>query len=99
MSKRKTKQQPRRSPGFIAGSWIASMLSLGLVYAAAIAVRSDFAAFKSCSANDSGLMVSDCGKHSLNTGDFVLILLFILSAALTLSLFTASLRMVWRRNA
>jgi hypothetical protein len=94
----KKKQIKRRSPGFIVAAWIASILSLGLVYVAAVAVRADFASFRSCSANDSGLMVTDCGKHSLNAGDLLLLVLFMACAALALSLFTASLRMVWRRS-
>lgn len=96
MSKRRDiegKFARRRSPGFIAASWIASCLSLGILYAAGLAVSSDFAQFRSCNTND-GLSLHSCGKQSINVGDLVLIILFILAAVLVVTLFTASWRMV-----
>ncbi len=86
------KYSKRRSPGFIAGTWIAAVLSLGLLYAAGLAVSSDFAQFRSCSSNN-GLALHSCGKNSLNLGDLILIALFILAALLTVTLFTAAWRM------
>ena len=82
----------RRSPAFIATSWIASFLSLGLLYLAGLAVSSDFAQFRSCSSNN-GLALHSCGKNNVNLGDLILIALFILAALLVVTLFTASWRM------
>jgi hypothetical protein len=95
MSKRKRDDQgkyaKRHSAKFIALLWIASFLSLGLLYFSAGAVESDFAGFRSCSSNSS-LAIHSCGKDSLNLGDVGLVLLFILAAAMVVSLFTAAWR-------
>lgn len=91
MSKRRIKK--RHSPAFIFASWLASVLSIGLVWYSGHALTTSLAGFRSCSANNNDLYISSCGKHALNAGDFILIGLFILSAALVLSLFTGSWRM------
>ncbi len=86
----------KRSPLFIAGSWLAGLASTGLLLLIGNFVRSALASFKSCAANNSGLALSNCGKQSLNPGDFVLIGLLILSAALTITLCTAAWRLMRR---
>ena len=86
----------KRSPKFVAVCWVGSVLSLALLYVLAKAVIADAASFRSCSANDAGITVVNCGKASVNFGDVLLIGLFILSAALTVSLFTAAWRVSQR---
>lgn len=98
MSKRMTNGRfaKRRSPLLLGGSWLASFASLGLLYGAARLVLADFAAFRSCSSNASGLVVESCGKRSLNMGDLLLLALFFMAAALVVALFTAAWRMTRR---
>lgn len=96
MSKRRDtegKYTKRRSPAFIVSVWVASFLSLGLLYATGLAVSSDFAQFRSCSTND-GLALHSCGKQAINVGDLMLVTLFVLAAVLVVTLFTASWRTV-----
>jgi uncharacterized membrane protein len=88
-----------RPLGYVVGSWVLSFFSLGLLYVAAVAVRSDIGQFRSCNANNAGLVIHACGKGSINTGDVILIGLFILSACLVVSLFTHSWRLVKRTKA
>jgi hypothetical protein len=83
-----------RSTRFIAFVRVCSFLSLGLLYLAGSAVASDFASFRACSSNSSGLSIHSCGKQSLNVGDVALVLLFILSATMAVTLFTAA----WRHS-
>ena len=83
----------RRSPLFIAASWLATLLSIALLLLLGNFVKNDMASFRSCSANNAGLVLTSCGKQSMNVGDFVLIGLMILAAAMTVSLFTAAWRM------
>jgi hypothetical protein len=80
----------RRSPGYLIFIWITSFLSVGLLLLAGNAVRSDIAQFRSCNSNSSSLAIHACGKTSLNVGDLVLFLLFVLCAGLAVSLFTHS---------
>ena len=91
MSKSK-KQVRRAAPGAIIASWVGSLLSVGLLYLCAKMVLSDFASFRSCASNNTGLYISSCGKQSINVGDFIFVLLFVASAVLTLSLFTHAWR-------
>lgn len=77
----------------LAMSWVATLASLGLLYGAGGAVLATFGSFRSCDANNTGLFIRNCGKESLNVGDVIIIGLFITSAALVASVFTASLRM------
>lgn len=79
-------------------SWLGSLASIALLLAAGAAVLSSFSAFRSCDSNSSGLSINACGKQSLNIGDFVLVGLFILTAALTVSVCTASWRMTIKRG-
>lgn len=96
MSKSSRSAKPRRSPIIITFVWLSGLVSLGLLYAAANAVVSDFGSFRSCSSNTSGLSVSNCGKTSLNPGDMILMVLFVLAAVLAISLMTAAWQMTWR---
>ena len=91
MSK-KAKIVRQHTPRAIVSIWLGSLLSLGLLYVAAVAMKSDLGSFRSCNSNSSGLTVSNCGKASLNLGDVVLIGLFVLSACLVVTLFTAAWR-------
>lgn len=96
MSRRDTegKFARRHSLAFIAGTWIGSFVSLGILYLTGAAVTAELSGFRSCSSNNSGLQVVNCGKQSLNFGDVVLIVLFILSAALAVTMFTAAWRTI-----
>ena len=86
----------RRSPLLIVTTWLCSFVSVGLLFLAGLAVKSDLASFKSCKANDNGLVVVACGKQSLNWGDAFLIGMFVLAAVLVVTLFTAAWRMTRR---
>lgn len=86
----------KHSLAFVITTWVGAVLSVGLLYAAGNAVISDLASFRSCDANSAGLYVVNCGKPSFNLGDAMLILLFILAAALTATLFTAAWRFTRR---
>jgi hypothetical protein len=93
MSKRDDQGRYARkgSPKYIAFIWIFSLLSAGLLLVAGKAVLGVFGSFRSCESNV-GLVVRSCGKNSINLGDAIIIGLFILTAFLAVSLFTASLR-------
>lgn len=99
MSRKSSKPSQPRPLWMVITTWVCSLLSTGLLYLAAIAVDADLASFRSCSANSSGLTISNCGKQSLNPGDLILIALLILSACLTVTLFTAAWRMTRRGKA
>lgn len=95
MSKRRDlsgRYATRRSPKFIAGAWVAGFLSVGLLYVISRVFTSDLASFRSCNANNSGLSIVSCGKQSPNFGDVLIFLVFVMAAALTVSLFTAAWR-------
>lgn len=98
MSKRNDQGQFAKAPSkkSLLGSWTLSVLSIGLLGVTAAMVKGNFASFRSCSANNNGLYLTNCGKQSLNGGDFVLIGLFILAAFLALSLCTHAWRMTRR---
>ena len=96
---KKAKATYQRSNGWVVGTWVAGFFSLGLLYLVGSAVEADAASFRSCSANNSGLVVSSCGKQSVNPGDLVLLLLFILTACLVVAIFTAAWRMTKRPSA
>lgn len=98
MSKRNDQGQFAKAPAkrSLVGSWLLSLLSIGLLWGTASMVKGNFASFRSCSANNNGLYLTNCGKQSLNGGDIVIIGLFLLSAFLTLSLFTHSWRLTRR---
>ncbi len=82
----------RHSPKFIVAAWVASFLSVGLLYAISRVFWSDLASFQSCNTNSSGLSIVSCGKQSPNFGDILIFLVFVMAAALTVSLFTAAWR-------
>ncbi len=88
----------KRSLKFVIFSWFMSFVSLGLLYAAGVAVYSIISSFRSCDANSSGLSISSCGKQALNFGDLVITGLFIACAALVVTLFTAAWRASLRRG-
>ena len=97
MSKKRAKATKQRAPMLIVVTWVSSFLSLGLLFLTGSVLMSDFGSFRSCSHNN-GLTVSSCGKQSLNLGDLMLCILFVLSAALVVSLFTAAWRMSKRTH-
>ncbi len=88
----------RQSPFMVVVIWLGSVVSLGLLVFMALAVKADFASFKSCNVNSSGLAISSCGKQSLNPGDMLLIALLVLSAVMVVTLLTAAWRTVPRRS-
>lgn len=98
MNKPQPKPARQHSTGFIVTTWVGAVLSLGLLLLVAMAVRSDLGALKPCSANNSGLSVTNCGKTGLNTGDLLLLALFVLSACLVVTLFTAAWQMTRRKS-
>ncbi len=93
-----TDKAKTRSPIMIVATLIGLCLSIGLLYLMGSILKSDFNQFRSCGVNNNGLTVVDCGKHSLNNGDVMLLLLFFLSAVLVVTLGTATWRMVRRSN-
>ena len=102
-SQAKEPTKPRRSgkrpsTKLLAASWIATILSAFLLFQAGLALSSDMSGFRSCDANSSGLTVAMCGKQSLNFGDVVLLILFVCSAALLVSIGTAALRITRRMS-
>jgi hypothetical protein len=86
------KSATQHSVKYLVFIWACSLLSLLLLYFAGNAVTDSMAAFQSCNSNSTGLSVHNCGKQGLNVGDIILFGLFALSAALSVSLFTASWR-------
>lgn len=78
--------------------WICSLLSIGLLFFTGNALTDSIAAFQSCDVNNTGLSVSSCGKTGLNVGDVIFLGLFIASAVLAVSLFTASWRKTRRQS-
>ncbi len=91
MNRSKATHPKQRSNSYVIFSWLATLLSIGLLYAAGNAVVSDFASFQSCTTNQ-GLAIQSCGKSSINFGDIVLVGLLVLSSALVVSLVTGSIR-------
>ena len=87
-----------RSPIMIVATLIGLCLSVGVLYLMGSIIKNDFSQFRSCGVNNNGLTVVDCGKHSLNSGDVMLLLLFFLSAVLVVTLCTATWQMVRRNN-
>ena len=100
MSKRDqnpAKVPKQRSASFIIAIWVGSVLSLLLLWAAASAFVADMWSLRSCNGNSGSLLVTNCGKQSLNPGDLMLFILLALSACLTVSLFTAAWRISRRK--
>jgi len=86
------------SKKFILFLWFSSFLSILLLYFAGTALTDTMSAFQSCNTNSTGLSISNCGKQGLNLGDIIIFVLFGLSATLTVSVVTASLRATKRRG-
>lgn len=84
-----------RSPLVILFFWLVSFASIGILYLITRVLMANFAAFRSCNSNN-GLAIVSCGKHSINMGDVLIIVLFLLSAALVVSLFTHAWRITRR---
>jgi hypothetical protein len=87
----------RRSPLLIIATFLSGILSIGLLVIATKAVLANFAAYRSCEANNSGLVVVSCGKQGLTFTDIFLVILMVLAATLVVTLFTATWRMMRRR--
>ena len=96
MSRRNDKGQFAKPPSKakITSVWILSLLSIALLWATAKMVVVNFGSFRSCNSNTSVIYINNCGKQSLNSGDFIILGLFILSVGLTASLFTHA----WRQT-
>jgi hypothetical protein len=93
MSKRAQKSKST-SPKLVIASWSFLLGSVVLLYLVGKITVSNFSQFRSCNANVSGLTIQNCGKQSFNFGDFLILVLFMLSAALVVSLFTHA----WRQS-
>lgn len=89
----KAKRTRTRSPGFIIMTWVSAVLSVGLMLLVGNGFKADIAGFRPCSVNNSGLTLSTCGRQGINIGDLVFFGLFVLSACLVVTLFTAGWRM------
>jgi hypothetical protein len=89
MSKRNEQgKYARKASGWVISLYVfGGLLGMGSVYAVGRFLGSNLVAFRSCSHNNDGLSIANCGKQGLNSGDWVLILLFLLCAALTFVLF------------
>lgn len=83
------------SKKMLLGSWLGALLSVALMYGAALAVFANFGSFRSCSAND-GRVLTDCGKHGINFGDLMIILIFVLTSFMAVSLATHAFRVTKR---
>ena len=88
----------KRSPLVIALAWVASVVSLLLVYGAASAMVNALLGFRSCDSNSAGLRIITCGKQSVTMGDVLIGLLLLLTIALSVSLFTGAWRATKRRK-
>ncbi len=97
MSKKAVKNK-KLSFWHISGVWLGTVLSAGIFITLAKIVISDFESFRSCSA-DVGLVAADCGKQSINPGDVLLCLFFVMSAILLVCCATVAWRVSKGRNA
>jgi hypothetical protein len=95
---KRSKVSSKRSIWLIVVSWVGDLLSVGLLVVLGRVVVADFGGFRSCNNNSSGLSISTCGKQSLNPGDWLLLLLFCLTACLVVSLFTYAWRLSRSRS-
>ena len=77
-------------------SWVISVLSLMLLWASAKWVFGDFGSFRSCNNSSDGITIASCGKSSVNLGDLMLIVLFVLIAFFALSVCTYAVRLTRR---
>jgi TRAP-type C4-dicarboxylate transport system permease small subunit len=77
-------------------SWLVAIASCLLLIPTGAAIWQDVISFRSCNVNSSDLGISNCGKASLNTGDGLLLVLFIASALLVVALFTNAIRLTRR---
>jgi hypothetical protein len=98
-SKRNDKGQYARdrTPKRVAFSWIMAGLSTALLYVTGQAVLATTGSFRSCSVNNTGLFVRNCGKTSPGFGDVVIVVVFIAAAAMTVSTVTTALRITKRK--
>ena len=96
---KKSKSTTLHSPGLTVMAFIGGFLSLGLLYFIGKVIANDFASFRPCSSNNTDLSIMSCGKASLNSGDFILIILLILSAVLAFTLFTAAIQSIRKARA
>jgi len=85
------------SPSQIARQWLLWLISLAIFYGVARFMAADFAAFRSCSRNDTGLYISNCGKQGVNVGDLAVLALFVISLLVVVGLFNRALRMTRKR--
>ena len=92
MSRAKAAKKRSRPVWHVSMLWVASLLSVVLLYLVGGAVDSDLGSFRSCNSNNNGLTIANCGKQGLNFGDVILLALFVLAACLTVTLFTAAWR-------
>ena len=100
MSKRKAARRDtegkfaqKYTPAQMVRQWVLWLVSVGVVYGVGRFMASDFAAFRSCNRNDTGLYINNCGKQGINVGDLVVIAVFVASILLAVGLFNSALRM------
>lgn len=92
----KQRQKLRPPLKVLIGWWCGALASMLLLVPTGAAVRSDFSGFRSCDTNTSGLYINNCGKASLNSGDILILGLFLGSLAIVYSLFIHSWRLTRR---
>jgi small-conductance mechanosensitive channel len=92
MSKRAQKAKSKASKT-VFSSWLFALASAFLLYLVGKITVSNFSQFRSCDANVTGLTIQNCGKQSFNFGDLLVLVLFALTAALVVSLFTHAWRL------
>jgi hypothetical protein len=86
------KLQIKRSKLTITITWIAGLLSVGLLLLSGNILVSDVGSFRSCN-NDSTLHLSNCGKQSVDSSDVLIFILFVIAAVLVVVLFSEAWRM------
>jgi hypothetical protein len=91
MSRKSAKKEPK-SRSYKVGAWIGAALSTLLLIPTGEALGSDIISFRSCSINSSGLFVDTCGKENVNSGDLVLVILFLGSLSIVICLITHAYR-------
>jgi hypothetical protein len=91
-----SKKVQRPSLPVLCGLWLGALCSLGLLALMSAVLKVDLESFRSCSVNNAGLFVESCGKQSLNRGDALILLLFVASIAIVVSLFTHAWRLTRR---
>lgn len=91
-------QQQTGSRGIKISTWVATLLSFGILYSAVKIFANDLGGYRSCSADNTGLVLVDCGKQSFSSGDYILLGFVLASFVLFVSLGYASYQTVRNRK-